>query len=112
MKIKLGTDVYNIAKRIKEIDKDYYIVFNTSNNKFEVHNSNQIGSSYCLTLPYACLDARALEYVQKTSSANIDYVLNKIENDNNLLKSAEKTSAFNNVCESIENDIRRENESC
>ena len=110
MKIKLTYDVYNIAKRIKEIDKGYYIVFNTSKGKFEVHNSSQIGGSYCLTLPYTCLDERTLGYVRKTSVANIDYVLNKIENDNNLLKSAEKTSAFNNVYESMEN-LRRENES-
>jgi len=110
MKIKLTKDVYNIAKRIKEIDKDYYIVFNTSKGKFEVHNSMQIGGSYCLTLPYSCLDERTLTFVRKTSSTNIDYVLNEIENDNNRIESAEKTSAFNNVCESIEN-LRRENES-
>ena len=47
MKIKLIYDVYNISKRIKEIDKDYYIVYDTSKNKFEVHNSSQIGGSYC-----------------------------------------------------------------
>ena len=106
MKIKLTYDVFNISKRIKEIDKDYYIVYNTSKAKFEIHNSSQIGGSYCLTLPYNSLDERTLKYVRKTSVANIDYVLNKIENDNNKIKSAEKTSAFNNVYESIEN-LRR-----
>jgi len=110
MKIKLTYDVYNISKRIKEIDKGYYIVFNTSKAKFEVHNSLQLGGSYCLTLPYTSLDERTLKHVRKTSCANIDYVLNEIENDNNKIKSTEKLSAFNNVCESIEN-LRRENES-
>ena len=110
MKIKLTCDVYNISKRIKEIDKGYYIVFNTSKSKFEIHNSLQLGGSYCLTLPYTNLDERTLKYVRKTSSANIDYVLNEIENDNNKIKSTEKISAFNNVYESIEN-LRRENES-
>ena len=106
MKIKLTCDVYNISKRIKEIDKDYYIVCNTSKNKFEVHNSSQIGDSYCLTLPYGTLDERTLKFVRKTSVANIDYVLNEIENDNNKIESAERSSAFNNVYESIEN-LRR-----
>lgn len=106
MKIKLTCDVYNISKRIKEIEKNYYIVFNTSKAKFEVHNSSQIGESYCLTLPYNTLDERALNYVRKTSVANIDYVLQEIENDNNKIESAEKTSAFNNVYQSIE-DLRR-----
>ena len=106
MKIKLTYDVYNISKRIKEIDKDYYIVYDTSKNKFEVHNSSQIGGSYCLTLPFTSLDERTLKYVRKTSSANIDCILNQIENDNNILKSAEKTSAFNVAYEAIEN-LRR-----
>lgn len=106
MKIKLTCDVYNISKRIKEIDKDYYIVYNTSKEKFEIHNNSQIGDSYCLTLPYNTLDERTLCFVRKTSVKNIDYVLNEIENDNNRIESAEKTSAFNNVYESIK-DLRR-----
>lgn len=105
MKIKLCSDVYNIAKRIKKIDKDYYIVYNTSTHKFEVHNSSQLGGTYCLTIPYQFLDERTLKYVQKTSSVNLDYVLNEIESNNNLLKSTEKSSAFNNVCELLK-DIK------
>lgn len=105
MKIKLTFDVYNISKRIKEIDKDYYIVFNTSNSKFEVHNSSQNFGSYCLTLPYKTIDERVLEYVQKTSSANMDYILNEIQSNNNLLKSTEKTSAFNNVCDCLSDTL-------
>lgn len=104
MKIKLTSDVYNISKRIKEIDRNYYIVFNTSNEKFEVHNSSQICGSYCLTLPYKEIDERVLKYVQKTSSVNIDYVLNEIQNNNNLLESTEKTSAFNKVCACCESN--------
>lgn len=101
MKIKLTSDVYNISKRIKEIDKDYYIVFNTSNGKFEVHNSSQIFGTYCLTLPFKSIDERVLKYVQKTSSVNMDYVLNEIDYSNKLLQSTEKTSAFNNICDCV-----------
>jgi len=103
MKIKITHDVYDIAKRIKNIDKNYYIVFETSRGKFEVHNSSQIGSSYCLTLPNTCLDERALKHVRKTQSANIDEILEKIENDNNLRESANKSSAFSTIIDSLEN---------
>lgn len=103
MIFKVFHDVYDIAKRIKEIDRSYYIVFNTSKEKFEVHCSQQIGSSYCLTLPYPCLDERTLKYVLKTKSANIDEILEKIENDNNIRESANKTSAFSSVVENLEN---------
>lgn len=102
MKIKICGDVYNISKRIKEIDKDYYVMYDTSKQVFEIHNSNQIGSSYCLTLPYTELDERALKYVLKTQSVNIDEILEQIENDNNQRESAIKTSAFSQIADSIE----------
>jgi hypothetical protein len=49
VKIKISGDVYDISKRIKNIDRDYYVVYDTSKQKFEIHNSSQIDSSYCLT---------------------------------------------------------------
>ncbi len=103
MKIKITHDVYNIAKRIKYIDRNYFIMFNTSNNKFEIHNSLQMGSSYCLTLPMFELNECVLEHVRKTQSVNIDEILENIEKDNNILESANKTSAFSSVMDSIEN---------
>ncbi len=103
MKIKVLQDVYDIAKRIKCIDRNYYIVLDTSKQKYEIHNSNQVGTSYCLTLPYLHLDERALMYVRKTQSVNIDEILEKIENDNNIRESAKTSSAFSSIIDSIEN---------
>lgn len=109
MKIKLNYDVYNISKRVKEIDKYYYVVYDTSKNKFEIHNSKQIGSTYCLTLPFKCLDERCLNYINKTKSENIEKILNEIDNLNNIKESADKTSALNNVCEAIERNLKGNN---
>ena len=106
MKIRIDHDVYNISKRIKEIDKNYYIVFDTSRSKFEIHNSSQIGSSYCLTLPFNELDERVINHVYQTQSANIDIILEKIENENKLRESANKSSALSQVYSSIEDIIR------
>ena len=101
MKIQINFDVYNISKRIKDIDRDYYVVYDTSKQKFEVHNSKQIGSSYCLTLPYCELDERSLSYVLKTQSSNIEEILEKIENDNKILESTNKLSAFSTILDAI-----------
>ena len=68
MLVKLYSDVFDISQRVKNIDSGYYILFNTSNKKFEVHNSNQVGSSYCLTLPFKELDERTLNFINKTKS--------------------------------------------
>ena len=107
MKIQIFNDVYNISNRIKNIDRDYYVVYNTSKQKFEIHNSSQIGTSYCLTLPYNELDERALKYVLKSSTNNIDEILEKIENNNNSIESANKTSAFSNIVDSLEQNMEK-----
>ncbi len=108
MKIKLFSDVYNISKRVKNIDRDYYVVYDTSNNKFEIHNSSQIGSSYCLTLPYKNLDERCLKYVYQTKSENIEKILETIDNENKIKESAEKSSALSNAYELINEEIKWE----
>lgn len=107
MKIKITSDVFNISQRIKEIDKNYYIIINTNKDCFEIHNSQQINSTYCLTIPFKELDERVLEYVRKTQCENIDDIIEEIEKTNNKLESAKKTSAFSVVCETLENILER-----
>ncbi len=103
MKIKILFDVYNISKRVKSIDRSYYVVYDTSKKHFEIHSSSQLGSSYCLTLPYIQLDERSLKYVRKTKSNNIEEILEQLENDNKQLESANKSSAFSNMLDTFEN---------
>ena len=97
MLVKLYSDVFDISQRVKNIDSGYYILFNTSNKKFEVHNSNQVGSSYCLTLPFKELDERTLNFINKTKSNNIEKILKEIENENKLRESSEKSRAFSDA---------------
>ncbi len=106
MNVKLTHDVYNISKRIKLIDRDYYVVYNTSTCKFEVHNLSQIGSSYCLTLPFNELDERTLDYVAKTRCANIETILDKIENDNKILESAKKRETLSELNELVSDNFK------
>lgn len=108
MIIKIFSDVYNISNRIKQIEKNYYIVFNTSKNKFEVHNSKQVGGSYCLTLPFSYLDERTLNFVKETKSENINRILNNIENQNKLIESAEQTSTLNRFADEFERNLNKE----
>lgn len=82
MLIKITGDLYHIDQRLKEIDKGYYIMFNTQKNSYEIHSSTQKNNSYCLTLPYSKLDARAVTYVKSTRREYMDNVLNEIEKNN------------------------------
>lgn len=107
MKLTIEHDVYNIAKRIKDIDRFYYIVYDTSKNSFEVHNSMQIDNSYCLTLPYSVLDERTLNYVYHTKSENIEKLLNEIENENRLKENAIKSSVLSQFDDAFTDILRR-----
>ncbi len=78
MLVEINNDIYFINSRIKEIDKNYQIYFNTAKKSFEIHNREQIGGSYCLTVPYSLLDARTIEYVRETRVENRKELFEKI----------------------------------
>lgn len=88
--IKINQDVFNISDRIKEIDSDYFIVYNTKLKKYEVHNSSQNMNSYCLTCPYESLDCRLLEKTMQTRIINFDKIINEIEQNNKKIEQDEK----------------------
>lgn len=81
MKIKIESDVFDIVKRIQEIDDGYYILFDLNKQKFEVHNCKQ-PNSYCFTYPYDNLDLRIFEMIYATSSRFIGKILEDIDNNN------------------------------
>lgn len=102
MKIRINSDVYDICNRIRDIDRDYLIVFDTNKDLYEVHNLSQVGSSYCFTIPYKYLDSRVLDMTNETMSKNIDTILARIDNDNKIRESAEKTSTLNFLIDRIQ----------
>jgi hypothetical protein len=85
MLIRIQNDLYGIDSRLKEIDGGYYIMYDTAKRRYQIHNSNQAGNSYCLTLPYDELDARAVTYVKSTRREYIDNILNEMERNNEKL---------------------------
>lgn len=96
MKIKIESDVLDIITRIKEIDNGYYIMYNLSNKKFEVHNEHQ-KNSYCLTIPYPQLDERTIKLIYDTSIKNYDKIVKELEEDNKKYqeKEIEKVKEIN-----------------
>jgi hypothetical protein len=82
MLIKVETDVYFISEQLREIDENYFIVFNSKTRGFEVHHKGQINNTFCLSVPYKTLDARTLELVQKTRIENIKKIIDSIDNEN------------------------------
>ena len=82
MLININTDNLFIAKRLKQIDSNYFIVFNTKSQKYEVHHKGQTDNTFCLSLPFCELDSRTLELVQKTRIENINKLIEEIDKEN------------------------------
>ena len=86
MLIKIETDNYFISQRIKEIDINYFLMFNTKTKKFEVHNKRQAGNTFCVGLPFITLDERSLDYIQKTRIENIDNLIKEMDKENEKIE--------------------------
>lgn len=87
MKVKITHDVFNIVKRLKAINKNYFIMFNTKTNKYEIHNL-KYKNTLCLVLPYNALDNRAITYVLK--SERVEEQLELIEKTNLKIEKSNK----------------------
>ena len=75
--IKIECDCYDIANRLKEIDRSYEVYYNLNLKSYEVHSKEQFKSSYCFKIPYDCLDERTIDYANKTLSKNRDILIKK-----------------------------------
>lgn len=68
--IDVKSNVFCIPERLREIDKGYYVVFNTISQCFEVHHREQIGNTLALNIPYGELDCRTVDLVRNTRIEN------------------------------------------
>lgn len=85
MKIKIESDVFDISKRIKEIDEGYFIMYNFDNNKYELHCINQ-PNTYCFSYPYENLDERFINMIYKTNIIYIDNIVEDIDKNNSKIE--------------------------
>lgn len=81
----IDSDNLFVCQRLKQVDPSYRVVFNLKKQKYEVHSVEQVGGSYCFTLPYPCLDERAVEFALKTRRKNSDKIIAEIDKYNENL---------------------------
>ena len=80
--ILIRDDFYFISERIKTIDKEYIVFFNTDTKRYEVHLEGEDRNTYCFTSPYEELDERTLFWAIKTRRENSDKIIAEIEKNN------------------------------
>ncbi|MDR3263479.1 MAG: hypothetical protein LBT30_04135 [Clostridiales bacterium] len=85
--VRIENDLYDIAARLREIDGEYYPVFNKKCRRFEIHRGSGSDTLACIP-PFDRLDTRTLEYVRRTRRENAAALMEEIERDN--IKAAEE----------------------
>lgn len=96
------TNVFRIPERIKEIDPDYFILFNSYTQKYELHHRITPWNTYQLTFPYPELDARAVTHVNRTHVRRAKQLAREVEEHNRKLDEAKRKRFSDQVREIAE----------
>jgi len=72
-----------VVRELKEFERGYFVMYNPMSEKYEVHNKDNIGNTYCLTT-YRNLDSRTIELVQKTHVTRADILAKDAEKSQEL----------------------------
>lgn len=75
-------NVFEIGKRVKEIDNNYLLLYNRIKKQFEVHNISQLKDTFVFSVKKEDLNARFLEYLRKTRKERMNELFYKIELQN------------------------------
>lgn len=100
--IQIFTDPFFICQRLKEIDRSYFVMFDLEKKNYQLHSSEQRGNSYCLTFPFDCLDARAVEHARKTRVENEEKIIEEIDRENKRLEKKLINEEINRLKEALE----------
>ncbi len=89
MKILVKNDLYDISDRLREINPNYRVYFDTDRQKFLLMRNNVLE----LIFPYEELDERAIRHARYTSVQNIKEVLYDLDKENKDMEESSKKQA-------------------
>ena len=85
-RIPVVSHAMDIPDRIRELDKGYFVMFNTKIQKYEVwHRGDGEGVLECV-LPYDGLDERAVRHVREHRLERMEQLIREIEEHNARLE--------------------------
>lgn len=105
-KVVIRDDVYDIGKRLREVDSSYFVVYDTFKEKYEVHSTDTQGAtSYCFTVPFNELDARTITYAMETNvKLRGDKIIEEMEKNNEKIEK-ENDRKRKNLIEDIGREV-------
>lgn len=85
------TGVFEIERRLREIDDNYRLYFNKKDKRFEVHNLKNVGDTLSVVCPFDTIDARLIRLVRQTRAERSNLLFKEIEEHNEKILEKNKT---------------------
>jgi AmiR/NasT family two-component response regulator len=85
-RIPVTSHAMDIPVRLKEVNRDFFVMFNTKIQKYEIHCASQPESTLACVLPFEELDNRTLLYVREFSRERTQNLAREIEEYNERLE--------------------------
>ena len=89
-------DLFNIAKRLKQVNSKYHLFFNAKTCRYEVHNSEKPRGILSQCFVVDTLDARVIEHAHRTKIENYDYLAHQMDLQNEYLENSAMRELKNN----------------
>ena len=83
--VEITHDTFDIAKRVKALDSNYFILYNKKTCKYEIWYRCGTNATRELVIPYSCLDVRTIKKVQASRMENSKKILDEMEQHNEKL---------------------------
>ena len=77
--IAVLSNTTDIPARLKEVNRDFFVMLNRDTQRYEIHCANQPFDTLACTLPFDALDGRALIYVREYASERFEKVVADME---------------------------------
>ena len=85
-RIPVISHAMDIPVRLKEVNRDFFVMFNTRIQKYEIHCASQPESTLACVLPFDELDERAIKYAREHSRERTENLAREIEEYNERLE--------------------------
>ncbi|MGM0409241.1 MAG: hypothetical protein ACQEQF_00660 [Bacillota bacterium] len=108
--VVIDRHISRVPKKLKELDEDYYILWNSTKERFEVHNDEQEGGSLAFVVGGNELDDRVIQKARETASHRAFKIIEELEAEYERKKRDEKKerreaveSRFGKIYDQIQN---------
>lgn len=99
----IESDVFDIAKRLKEVDPTYKLNYNGKTKKFELYGGKKC--ERLIVFPFNAMDERMVIHARKTRVERMDALIRELDEENERLERDEKSASVQKAMAAAEDAL-------